>query len=264
MNQSRNDERPLTARSVIASTLLGMSPPRLPGQLLVRSGELFGISEGTTRTALSRMLAAGELEADDGAYRLAGRLLDRQARQEESRAARVQPWRGGWEGAVVTGPRRAAGDRADLRDAMQALRLAERREGFWLRPVNLDPERLPEARAVVAAQCDRVTLHPVDPPSAGLAAALWDLDGWARQAEDLRQRMASVVDDLEAGDTDALAPAFVLSASVLRHTQADPLLPGELLPRGWPGPGLRAEYDRYDLAFKALWRDWFRSVRSPG
>ena len=43
--------RALTARSVVASTLLGMSPPRLSSQLLVRSGELFGITEGTTRVA---------------------------------------------------------------------------------------------------------------------------------------------------------------------------------------------------------------------
>ena len=71
----------LTARSVIASTLLGIEPPRLPTLLLVRSGELFGISAGTTRVALSRMVAAGELEPDGNGYRLAGHLLDRQARQ---------------------------------------------------------------------------------------------------------------------------------------------------------------------------------------
>ena len=51
----------LTARSVIASTLLGTEPPRLPGRVLVRVGELFGITEGTIRTALSRMVASGEL-----------------------------------------------------------------------------------------------------------------------------------------------------------------------------------------------------------
>ncbi len=73
--------RALTARSVVASTLLGMTPPRLSSQLLVRSGELFGIAEGTTRVALSRMVAAGELEAVGGSYQLAGHLLTRQERQ---------------------------------------------------------------------------------------------------------------------------------------------------------------------------------------
>ena len=56
--------RPLTARSVIASTLLGVDPPRLPALALVRSGELFGLREGATRTALSRMAANGEVVAD--------------------------------------------------------------------------------------------------------------------------------------------------------------------------------------------------------
>src|SRR4051812_7185840 len=75
--------RPLTARSIVASMLLGMDPPESSGRMLVRSGELFGVAEGTVRTALSRMLAAGELEtAGDGRYRLAGPLLARQARQQ--------------------------------------------------------------------------------------------------------------------------------------------------------------------------------------
>ena len=51
--------KPLTARSVLASTLLGVTPPRLSTRVLVRSGELFGVGESATRTALSRMVAAG-------------------------------------------------------------------------------------------------------------------------------------------------------------------------------------------------------------
>ena len=48
-----------------------------------------------------------------------------------------------------------------------------------------------------------------------------------------------------------------LSASVLRHFQADPLLPEELLPRGWPGVELRTDYDRFDTAYRALLREYF-------
>ena len=39
--------RPLTARSVVASTLLGTDPPRLPVAFLVRTGALFGLAEGS-------------------------------------------------------------------------------------------------------------------------------------------------------------------------------------------------------------------------
>ncbi len=70
--------------------------------------------------------------------------------------------------------------------------------------------------------------------------------------------MDAVAAALEAGDTEALAPGFVLSASVLRLTQADPLLPTALLPAGWPGAALRAEYDRYDAAYQSLLGAWFR------
>ncbi|MDQ3757078.1 MAG: PaaX domain-containing protein, C- domain protein, partial [Actinomycetota bacterium] len=51
--RNTDDDRPLTARSVLLSTLLGAHPPELPVQVLVRSGELFGMAEGTVRVALS-------------------------------------------------------------------------------------------------------------------------------------------------------------------------------------------------------------------
>jgi phenylacetic acid degradation operon negative regulatory protein len=259
------DERPLTARSVIASTLLGMRPPRLPTAILVRSCGLFGITEGTTRVAVSRMVAAGELHADDGGYRLTGSLLDRQDRQEESRHGPGRPWDGQWTMAVVVTERRSAPARAELRDAVAQLRLAPLREGVWLRPDNLPPDRLPSARAVVDQQCQVFTCRAVGEgatePSA-LAASLWDLDRWSVSAVALTGRIGELVEALESGDLDSLAPGFLASAAVLRHLQADPLLPAGLLPPDWPGDALRADYDRYDVAFKQVWRAWYKAQRS--
>jgi phenylacetic acid degradation operon negative regulatory protein len=160
---------------------------------------------------------------------------------------------------VPQGEPRTSAQRGELRAAATALRLAELREGVWLRPDNLDPSRLPIASAVLDTQCARFSSRPEVPAGADLAAGLWDLDGWAGRAEGLRGRMAGVVTALEGGDTAALAPGFVLSASVLRLTQADPLLPTELLPAGWPGTDLRTEYDRYDRAYQSLLRTWFRN-----
>ena len=57
----------------------------------------------------------------------------------------------------------------------------------------------------------------------------------------------------------------MLSAATLRHFQADPLLPDRLLPASWPGAALRADYDEYDVAFKTVWRAWYRDqVRAIG
>jgi phenylacetic acid degradation operon negative regulatory protein len=247
--------RPLTARSVLLSTLLGLDPPEQPAARLVATARLFGISEGTARVALSRMAAAGEVVADDGRYRLAGRLLERQARQASGRRPPEGAWTGGWHLAVVTAGRRSAAERAELRAALTAGRLAEWREGVWARPDDLPRPALP---AHLADHATWVAATPdVDPVE--LAAALWDLPAWAATADALLERLTGTRAALDAGDTDALAPGFVLSAAVLRHLAADPLLPAALLPPGWPGPRLRHVYDRWDAAYRAVLAAWHRA-----
>lgn len=230
--------RPLTARSAVLSTLLGAHPPRLPARSLVRVGELFGVAEGTIRVALSRMVAAGDLTQVNGDYQLTRRLRDRQARQDQSRFPSTVPWTGDWEIAVVTAARRSPAERLAFRTAMTELRLAELREGTWLRPANLVRER----PAPVAEQCTFLTGRPESP---GLAATLWDLDGWAAQARELESALDEAAD---------LAATFILAAAVLRHFLADPLLPPELLPPDWPGARLRARYEDFDKHFVSTLR----------
>lgn len=249
--------RPMTARSVLASTLLGTDPPRLAVRRLVRVGALFGLSEGTVRTALSRMAAAGEVNRiDGGRYELAGPMVERQRRQQLSRAADTVDWSGRWRQAVVDPGARSASERAEFRRAMERHGLGELRDGVWLRPDNLDPDRSPEDHRLVSARCRWFVVHPDD--DGGLAATLWDLDGWARRGLELRREMAGLLGRLEDNDTDALAPGFVVSAAVLRQFNADPLLPIELRPRRWPGDALRADYERYDAAYRTVLADWLR------
>jgi phenylacetic acid degradation operon negative regulatory protein len=238
--------RPLTARSVLASTLLGLDPPVLPVRRLVATAGLLGISEGSARTALSRMAAAGEVEAVDGRYRLTGRLLDRHHRQEAGRHPRPRRWRGDWLLAVVVAERRTAVERAELRAALAGGRLAEWREGVWTRPDNLERPALP---AAVAGHVEWATARPEAPPR------LWDLDAWAGRGRLLLARLETA----PLGDPADLAPGFVLSAAVVRHLAADPLLPPQLLPPGWPGDDLRRTYDRWDAAWRALLADWHRA-----
>jgi phenylacetic acid degradation operon negative regulatory protein len=258
--------RTLSARSVVASTLLGASPPQLPVGTIVRCGELFGIPSGTVRTAVSRMLADGDLEVDRGSdgnrpvYRIGGPLLARHGRQAESRSPDPRPWDGTWTQAVVhAGAARPAGERHALRAAARTLRLAELREGVWLRPDNLDHTRHDEALDVVANQCALFSVSPTGSPAA-LAAALWNLDGWVEQSHRLIDALDRHAPALASGHPQALATGFLLSAGVLRHLLADPLLPTSLLPEGWPGEDLRSTYDAYDAAYKLRWRDWFREV----
>ncbi|GAA4239657.1 PaaX family transcriptional regulator C-terminal domain-containing protein [Actinomadura meridiana] len=238
--------RPLTARSVVLSTLLGVHPPRLPARYLVRVGELFGIAEGTVRVALSRMVNAGDVVQAGGAYALTEHLLRRQARQDEGRLPPTIPWDGTWEIAVITAERRPAADRAALRQAMSALRLAELREGTWLRPANLTRHRgAGERPEIVERQCTFLRGYPEGAPAA-LAADLWDLGGWMARAHALRAAMAAAT---------GVAERFALAAAVLRHLVNDPLLPPDLLPSGWLGQELRDEYGHFENEFERLLAD---------
>lgn len=248
----------LTARSAVASTLLGVSPPELPTRALVATVELLGIAPGTARVAMSRMVAAGELAPTARGYRLVGRaLLARQSRQSLSREGAGGTWSGRWRLVVVHTDARPAAERAELRAALAALRHGELREGVWLRPDNLPERVLPDAEALVEVRTTRFLTDPEEPGA--LAASLWDLNGWAGAARELLVDAAALAGRLDSRDTTALAPGFTVAAQVLRHLQADPLLPVELTPTDWPGPELRATYDRFDAAFKATLSDWLRA-----
>jgi phenylacetic acid degradation operon negative regulatory protein len=243
---------PFTARSVLASALLGEEPPELPVSHLVHLAVLFGINENRARVALSRMVAAGEATTDgSGRYRLAGRLLERQARQNESRLGASGPWKGEWRIVVVVTTGRSAEERAARRKRLRFARLAEQREGFWLRPDNIelrpDPARDPDLALYSGAP---------DVPGGELAASLWDLDGWAARATELGAALGRLT---PRGPAD-LAPGFERSAAVLRHLLADPLLPDELLPDSWPGRALRAAYEHWDRRYRQVLRAWGRGA----
>jgi phenylacetic acid degradation operon negative regulatory protein len=227
-----------------------MDPPELPVAQLVRLSGLFGIGANRARVALSRMVAAGEATTDgSGTYRLSGHLRERQARQSASRSGVTTPYAGRWWMAVVTTAGSTAEVRTARRRALSFARLAELREGVWMRPDNL-AVHLPDE---LSRDVELMPAHPAQP--ARLVACLWDLGEWSAGAADLLDGLAA----LNPEGPEALAPGFELSASVLRHLQADPLLPDELLPAGWPGRRLRETYDRWDARYRATLWEWSRA-----
>jgi phenylacetic acid degradation operon negative regulatory protein len=227
-----------------------MDPPELPVAQLVRLTGLFGISANRARVALSRMVAAGEATTDgSGTYRLAGRLRERQARQSASRAGSTLPFDGQWWVAVVVTSGSSAEIRTARRRSLAHTRLAELREGVWMRPDNVEV-RLPED---LRSDVELMTARPRTPDR--LAGELWSLPAWAGRADQLLRDMAELAPD----KAQALAPGFELSAAVLRHLQADPLLPEELLPSGWPGARLRSDYGRWDARYRTTLREWSRA-----
>ena len=244
--------RPRSARAGVASVLLGTHPPRLSAAALVELCGRFGITGGTTRVALSRMVSAGELAAEDGHYRLVGEgLLSRQRVQDDALdpPATAKSWGGNWHMAVVVSSRRTASERLELRRAFADARFAQWREGVWLRPDNLGRSVALPADAPVRW----LEAEPDDDP-AGLAGELWDLDGWSARGEALLAAGPEEPGDLVASEPEWAAAVFAAAAATLRHLRTDPLLPETLLPAGWPSDRLRARYARYLKAIQRLVR----------
>jgi phenylacetic acid degradation operon negative regulatory protein len=256
-------DRPLSARSVLASALLGADEPHLTVGELIAMASLFGISPGAARTCLWRMVASGELTSDDGSYALAGPLLERRQRVDDASRiddAAARRWDGTWELAIVSLERRPATERLELRKAATALHLAELREGVWIRPDNLDPQRLPTSRAVLDHQCTHFHGAATD-ITAGTMQSLFCLDAWAEDARILIDAMNDELDATGSDTTERFTYRFALSIAVVRHLQLDPLLPDELIPRRWPGRALRTTYRGFDDAFKRRMNNAFRQSR---
>ncbi|MGE2832521.1 PaaX family transcriptional regulator C-terminal domain-containing protein [Mycobacterium sp. SMC-4] len=236
----------MTARSVVLSVLLGAHPAWATAAELVALTADFGLRDSTVRVALTRMVAAGDLVRSDDGYRLSDRLLARQRRQDDALDPRRRAWDGTWAALVVTSVGADARTRAGLRNTLQDSRFGELREGFWLRPDNLEIELGDD----VAAHVRVMSVRDDDP--VGLAAQLWNLSGWADHGTRL------LVEIAEAQD---IPGRFLVAAAIVRHLLTDPVLPDELLPQAWPGERLRTAYQDFAAELVAR-RDALRLVEA--
>lgn len=227
---------PLSARSVILSLILGTPGRALTAAQLAVAARHIGINPATVRVALTRAVAADELVRSGPHYVLGPRLVDRRERQDAHES--VVPWDGTWEMAVVVTSGRPSGDRAALRDRLTSTRLAELREGVWMRPANLRRTIGDMAPGDVRWFSTMPTGRPVD-----LVAALWDLSGWAAETQHITAALASATDT---------GHRFAVAAHLVRHLATDPLLPVELEPDDWPAGAARATYADYLAELEAV------------
>jgi phenylacetic acid degradation operon negative regulatory protein len=248
---------------VLATALLGAPNGRLPVSHLVQAGRLLGIADGAVRTSLSRMVAQGELSTSDGVYELSGKLADR--RHDIDGAVRPRPpginWDGTWEIAVVRAGSRSAAQRHELRAAATRLRLGALRDGCWARPTNLDRERHPGARSVIARQCLTFQGAIADVMPADVEQT-FALSEWAGKALRLNEAIEARPAEVLSQPTSAqMRDRFLLLIAAARHLRTDPMLPDELLTDDWPGERLRAAYDRLTQTLRRYLED---AVNSGG
>ena len=144
---------------------------------LVHLAGLFGINENRARVALSRMVAAGEVDDRRGGPVPAGRAPARASGRARTRAGRAAPgpWTGEWRmvGGDHPGARPRSGPARRKRLAPGPPGRAARR-GLAAARQHRPPSR-PRRRSRPRALFGRARRRPGErwPPS------LWDLDGWA-------------------------------------------------------------------------------------
>jgi phenylacetic acid degradation operon negative regulatory protein len=230
--------RPLSARSAVLSLMLALHPPTLTAGDLMHAADYFDIPKPTMRVALTRMVAADDLQRTASTYTLSDRLLARQRHQDAAAEPRTRDWNGDWEMFIITTSGRGSTERAALRSTLGRLRLAELREGVWLRPDNLDRDLPSDLHGLGRRFTSRM---PEDP--ATLAAELWDLAGWAAHATNLLELLRHW-----ARPADRLTAA----AATVRHLLTDPVLPAPLLPASWPAGELRTARDAHVPELRAL------------
>ena len=246
---------PLSPRSIVLSVLLGTHPPSMPVGRLLDFTSLFGIADGAARTALSRMVARGELANDDGVYRLSGRLLERQVQQDEGRQDPPAAWDGTWWFVVVLAERRSIAERRAFRSRMAGARLGELRPDTWLRPANIEiPGDLADAlvtRGPLLSGDDDVLVRRV-----------WNLAAIDTRARSLADALRITAGKLSHDAADeVLAEAFVQLAASQRFLRTEPQLPESLDPSR-SSADLRAMYSDVVESFQQRLGAFFAGRRS--
>lgn len=234
------DESPLKAASFIVTIYGDVVEPRggiaWIGNLIETCADV-GISETLVRTAVSRLVAAGQLTGEREGRRSYYRL-SRSAGSEFAAAARVlfsAPEDSGWQFVHVTGPA--------VEDAMQALKRAGHAR------LN-DRLAVGPARAVTATVPALVfRAEPPQDPKAlqEFASEYWDL---TVHAEAYAVFLAQFGALLNPAASVSFSPSMALTIRLLLvhrfravHLH-DPRLPSGALPDDWPGKAARQLFAR--------------------
>lgn len=223
----------VTPKSLVLDLLRVAEPKAIPVRAFVSIGELFGLTGNAIRVAITRLVVAGYIKADDpGSYRLAPGTSPLTTHVESWRLGekRVRDWNHDWR--VVRLER--GGDRTERKRSLRALELFGFREddGLWLRPDNLADEHLLERLYALGLDADARSFVATraDEKLEKRWRSSWktkELErGYAHALERI-QHSSERVTKLEPGT--AAVETFLVGGAAIRILATDPLLPRELV-----------------------------------
>ena len=235
-------ERPIRAWSWIVTIYGDVVVPR-GGELALSSllaiCAALGIEGGVVRTALTRLAADGLIErrrvGRNSFHRLAPRMADEFARATERiYFATPQRWSGAWRLAILP-----AGGEGPEREALRLAGYGDIAPNVLIAPLGADGRpcsgREPLLRAGGPARRHRRTRRGPDARRARLAPRSSAGGLTSAFLAAFAPLEAALDSGAELGELEALMIRIRAVDADRRIALKDPLLPGELLPPGWPG-----------------------------
>lgn len=261
----------ISAKSFVLDLLMTLRDGSMPVRGLVDAARMLGIAENSTRVALARLLAAGQVERDErGQYRLGTqtRAVRRQVESWRAIERRTVAWDGSWIGVLESrAPRPTRRERQLHERALRFLGFRQLDALLSLRPNNLRGG-VTQAREDLAslglrdaaAVCE---IRALDAEREATARQLWDgaeLAGGYRAS--LRALAHSTARLPRLATAEAMRESFTLGGGVIRQLVLDPLLPEPLAPaalRDQLVDAMRA----YDRTGRECWAQFMRGLGVP-
>jgi phenylacetic acid degradation operon negative regulatory protein len=240
---------------------------RIPMRALSSLLDVFGVGDSTTRVVLARMRREGWFDTcrngRQSSYSVTARglaMLDEGRSRIFGRGANT--WDGLWRMVIYAIPEQNRSQRDQLRKILAWHGFGPLASATWISPhprLEVIAEALKERSA---GRFDLLESRALDRAAdREMAGRCWDLDGLAREYAELLERYEELppLTDLAALPGEkALRRQVELVTSYRTLPFRDPDLPGELLPRGWPG---RRVHELFIAAHDALHEPADRFVR---
>ncbi|MEU1165286.1 PaaX family transcriptional regulator C-terminal domain-containing protein [Streptomyces sp. NPDC005921] len=230
----------------------------LPSAALVTLLGDFGITPVSARAASGRLARRGVLDVDKRGRRTYYRMTPGTARTLEQTQRRItefgsadRPWDGLWTTVAFSVPDEQRDLRHVIRRRLRFLGYAAVYDGVWMSP-HADAGQtveLLESVGVRSATVLRSTL--VHAQGDGDPLAAWDLDAVRAGYAEFITEYTPLLDRVtggRVGSAEALVARTTVKDVWREMVGADPELPANLLPEGWPGHRARAMFVQiYDI-----------------
>lgn len=252
----------------LLSTLRGGS---MPIAALVAAGEVFGLAEGSVRVAVTRLVAAGQVERDErGRYRfgLAATAVTRQLAGWRQLDQRTRSWHGRWIGVHLGGTAGVRGGARRSRErALHWNGFEELAPGLHVRPDNLREGVAGQRESLLslglAPDALIVRLDSLGAATDQRARQLWDTAALERGYRSAMRELAESEARLDRGsEARAMVESFLLGGRIIGQLVVDPLLPEPLIDPQ-PRRALVQAMRHYDRCGRRAWAAFMERHGAP-